>query len=97
MLTLALEDPAGTLSALHATLGPRLAAATPGWEPDARALRPHVTVARVRRGARPRVGREPPAPAPSCEAAAVVLLRSHLGPAGAVYERLERLPLRGGA
>lgn len=96
VLTLGLAD-AAPLTALHAGLGPALAAATPGWEPDRRALRPHVTVARVRRGARPRTAAVPAPPALSCAAAAVVLLRSRLSPAGAVYEPLERRVLHSDA
>lgn len=92
VLTLGLAtDPA--LTALHAALGPALGAATPGWDPDGRPLRPHVTVARVRGGARPRPAAAPAPPALSCAAPGVVLLRSRLSPAGAVYEPLERCSL----
>ncbi len=94
VLTCALQDRTGALGALHSALGPALAAATPGWSAEGRALRPHVTVARVRRGARPLVGAEPDAPSLAFTAPALVLMRSDLAPAGAVYETLERRPLR---
>lgn len=97
VLACGVEDRGGALCALHAALAPALVAAAPGWTPDARPLNPHVTVARVRRGIRPRPGSEPRAPRLVFEAAAVVLLRSHLGPGGARYETLERLALRRGS
>jgi 2'-5' RNA ligase len=97
VLTLALGDATGTLEALHGALGPMLEAATPGWSREVRPLRPHVTVARVRRGARPLQEAVPRAPELSCVATAVVLLQSRLSPAGAVYEPLERLSLHRGA
>ncbi len=94
VLTCALEDPGGSLGDLFDTIGPALTQATPGWESADRRLRPHVTVARVRGGARPRVGAEPEPPVVRFEATAVALMRSDLGPGGAVYEAIERLPLR---
>lgn len=94
VLTLALADPTGALEALHRRLGPALEAATPGWSAETRPLRPHVTVARVRRGARPRPAALVEPPALSFAAPAVVLLQSRLSPAGAVYEALERRSLR---
>jgi RNA 2',3'-cyclic 3'-phosphodiesterase len=97
VLTLGLEDPSGALAALHRALGPLLEAATPGFRRATRALRPHVTVARVQRGARPREEALPEPPELSCEATGVVLLRSRLSPAGAVYEPLERRSLHRGA
>lgn len=97
VLTAALDGDTGSLGALHRALGPVLEAATPGWSRESRALRPHVTVARVRRGARPRQEGVPPAPELFCAMSAVVLLRSRLSPAGAVYEPLERLSLHTGA
>ena len=97
VLTLALEDTTGSLAALHAALGPALEAATPGWSREARPLRPHITVARVRRGATPRLEAVPQPPELSFAATAVVLLQSRLSPAGAVYEPLERLVLHRGA
>ena len=97
VLTLALEDIAGSLGALHRRLGPALEAATPGWSRETRPLRPHVTVARVRRGTHPRLKALAEPPELSCEATAVVLLQSRLSPAGAVYDALERRSLHGSA
>ena len=97
VLTLALVDTTEALAALHGALGPALEAATPGWHREARPLRPHITVARVRRGTRPRQEAVPRPPELSCAASAVVLLQSRLRPAGAVYEPLERLVLHRGA
>ena len=97
VLTCGLESPDGALAALHEALGAGLRAAAPAWAPDARPLRPHITVARVRRGARPLIDRPPPAPAFAFEAAAVLLERSVPGSASARYETLARLPLRTGA
>ena len=97
VLTAALRDVAGTLETLHGILGPALEAATPGWSRETRPLRPHVTVARVRRGERPRTVGVPEPPELSCAATAVVLLQSRLSPAGAVYEPLERLSLHSAA
>lgn len=64
-----------------------------GFEPERRALRPHVTVARARRGERlPVVAPEPDPPALAFEAEALVLYRSHTGPGGSRYEPLARVP-----
>jgi 2'-5' RNA ligase len=73
----------------------RLAAALP-WQPEKRPFRPHVTVARVRHGWRPRLDELPEAPRASFDADAVVLFRSHLGGrAPARYEALEHVALGG--
>lgn len=93
VLTCAIEDVSGAMAGLHTALGPALSAATDGWTPERRALRPHVTVARVRRGARPRPGSEPAPPPGAFACPAVTLLRSSLSPSGARYDALERLPL----
>jgi RNA 2',3'-cyclic 3'-phosphodiesterase len=92
VLTVALEDDLGALAALHAAVVERLAAALP-WEPETRRFRPHVTVARVRKGARPRTRGLPDAPRASFAGEAVVLFRSHLGRGPARYEALERVAL----
>ena len=81
----------GTLAPLHAQVVERLAAAL-DWEPEARPFRPHVTVARVRRGARP--SRDlPELPRAAFAGEAVVLFRSHLGRGPARYESLARASL----
>ncbi len=93
VLTVALEDSDGALAELHALVVASLAAALP-WEPETRPFRPHVTVARVRRGWRPRIDEAPEAPAARFTADEVVLFRSHLGGRGpARYEALERVAL----
>jgi 2'-5' RNA ligase len=106
VLTVALEDPRGTLGALQSRLSSALAAG--GWYArEARPYLPHVTVARVRgaaprRGARrSRAGELPPAaeltPPPPLRfgGEALVLQRSHLGAGGARYETLARVELSG--
>jgi 2'-5' RNA ligase len=93
VLTMALQDGAGVLAALQAQVVERLAAALP-WEPEKRPFRAHATVARVRRGWRPRTRDLPEAPHASFSAEAVVLFRSHLGGRRpARYEPLERVLL----
>lgn len=93
VLACAVNDASGALGALHALLRAPLEAAAPGWRPDRRPLRPHVTVARVRRGARPHPGAEPPAPRAAFSGEALTLLRSHPGPGGTRYEPLTRIAL----
>jgi RNA 2',3'-cyclic 3'-phosphodiesterase len=91
VLTVALADPDGLLGALQADLSAGLAAAGV-YEPEARPFRPHVTVARLRSGARPPRTLEG-APEPlSFTAGAVTLYRSRLGRGGAVYEPLFARP-----
>lgn len=95
VLTVELADPSGALSALQSALGASLAHAL-GIAPEGRPFRPHVTVARVRRGAAPRRDRLPdPAwePADPFAGEAVTLFRSHLGRGPARYESLLRVPL----
>lgn len=89
VLTVALEDPDGTLAALRADVVARLAGAL-DWEPEARPFRPHVTVARVRRGVRPH-RRLPELPRAELTGEAIVLFRSHLGGGPARYEALARV------
>jgi RNA 2',3'-cyclic 3'-phosphodiesterase len=63
------------------------------YEPEKRPFWPHVTLARVRKGAR--VGRfdVPGPPAEPWRAEALTLYRSRLSPKGARYEALAKLPL----
>lgn len=71
-----------------------LAGALSGWcEPEARPFRPHVTVARVRRGERISQPKVPGPPRLIFDAAALVLYRSHLGQGGARYEAVARAEL----
>ncbi|HEU4700934.1 MAG TPA: RNA 2',3'-cyclic phosphodiesterase [Conexibacter sp.] len=87
VLAVALEDRHGQLAALQGSLVERLAGG--GWyEPEARPYLPHVTTARVRRGATVSGGRLAAPPALAFDGAAVVLYRSHLSSAGARYEPL---------
>lgn len=84
VLTVAVADPAGLLGDLQA----RIVAAVSGaldWEPERRAFRPHVTVARVRRNQHVRPRGLPPLPAAArapWTTGGVTLLRS----AGGQYE-----------
>lgn len=92
VLTVAIEDPIGALTALHTRVEAALAARC-GLVPERRTFRPHVTVARVRRGARIRpVPLEAPPPS-RFNAVAVTLYRSRLSPGGSQYEALARAPL----
>lgn len=92
VLTVGLDDVAGALSDVHGRVLAELSSAI-GWEPEPRPLRPHVTVARVRRGARPRVQALAPAPRASFVATALTLYRSHQERSGARYEVLEQMAL----
>ena len=87
VLTVALADPAGVLGALQAEVSAGLAAAGL-YQPEARPFRPHVTVARLRSGARPPRALDAAPEALSFTAGAVTLYRSRLGRGGAVYEPL---------
>jgi 2'-5' RNA ligase len=93
VLTVAVGDPDGALAALHAAVLARLTEALPAWTPEQRPLRPHVTVARVRRGARPRTAGLPEVPRAAWSAGAVVLFRSHLGGGPARHAPLARAEL----
>jgi 2'-5' RNA ligase len=77
------------LAELHADLVAGLADAV-GFAPERRALRPHVTVARVRRGERLDAVRVDPPPALALVPEALVLYRSDTGPQGVRYEALAR-------
>jgi RNA 2',3'-cyclic 3'-phosphodiesterase len=87
-----LADGVGALAALQRSVSDAMAA-TAAYEPEKRPYRPHVTVARVRRGARVRAG-ELAAPEPlEFDGAALTLFRSRLARAGASYEPLVRVEL----
>jgi 2'-5' RNA ligase len=87
VLTVALTDPDGALAARQAAVSAALAEAGL-YEPEARPFRAHVTVARLRSGARPPRSLEAaPEPLPFT-AGAVTLYRSRLARGGAVYEPL---------
>jgi RNA 2',3'-cyclic 3'-phosphodiesterase len=87
VLTVALADESGALGRLQAEVSDGLAAAGV-FTPEARPFRPHVTVARIRPGARaPRAVDAEPQPV-AFRAGPVVLYRSHVRRAGATYEPL---------
>ena len=93
VLTVAIEDRAGTLGALQARLAEALSAEGV-YEPERRAFRPHATVARLRAGERSPRSAPPEGPSPVQFAGeAVTLYRSRLSRAGARYEAVERVPV----
>jgi 2'-5' RNA ligase len=63
------------------------------FTPEKRAFRPHVTVARVRRGARVDTDLPGVGDARTFAASALTLYRSLLSPKGASYHALVRIPL----
>jgi RNA 2',3'-cyclic 3'-phosphodiesterase len=99
LLALVLED-AGGLVQWQDGLSRRLEAAGL-YEPEKRPFWPHVTLARVKRGARVPRGLElpevPPELAQPFTASRVTLFRSTLKPSGAVYEALAGVDLASGA
>jgi RNA 2',3'-cyclic 3'-phosphodiesterase len=87
VLAVTLEDGAGALARLQATLSAALFAG--GWyAPESRPFLAHVTVARVARDARVSAPALPSAPAGSIRCSRVTLYQSRLSPAGADYEPL---------
>ena len=93
VLTVAVADPSGRLAEMQARVSAALEAGV-GHESERRRWRPHVTVARVRRGAGVRPGDValPRVPSPSFALEALTLYRSHSGPAPR-YEALARTRL----
>lgn len=90
VLAIELEDGTGALALLQTRLAGALAAG--GWyAPERRAFLPHVTVARVRRGARPRPVLPPAPRTEGFAGTAVTLYASRLGPGGARYAALTRV------
>jgi 2'-5' RNA ligase len=87
-----LSDPDSRAEAVQAAVSEALSGGG-FYEPERRAFWPHVTVARVRRGAREVAPLELPPPAEPFDASEVVLYRSHLSPRGARYEALARAEL----
>jgi RNA 2',3'-cyclic 3'-phosphodiesterase len=92
VLAVELDDPDERLTALAASVVSAMVEAA-GHEPEKRPFLPHVTVARVRRGARAPSGALDPPPALRFAPTALTLFRSHLGSAGARYEGLVRVAL----
>jgi 2'-5' RNA ligase len=87
------EPPSGILEALAAAL--ETAAREHGFAQEARAFRPHLTLARVLDGARPSAVAAPIAVSGIVECPEIVLFESHLGRSGARYTALETFPLAG--
>jgi len=94
LFALGLEDAGGALIGWQDGLSRRLEAANL-YEPEKRPFWPHVTLARVKRGAKaPRWPELPSLPAELAQpfrATRVTLFRSTLKPSGAVYEPLASL------
>jgi RNA 2',3'-cyclic 3'-phosphodiesterase len=92
VLAVDLHDDDGACARLQGAVSEGLAALGV-YTAEKRAFRPHVTVARVRKGAR--VDTEVPGipGAGTFAAPALTLYRSHLGPKGARYDALARIPL----
>jgi RNA 2',3'-cyclic 3'-phosphodiesterase len=93
VLTVALDDPEGRLAAVQRCVVAAMVEAA-GHEPESRPFLPHVTVARVRRGARAPRGDLPDPPPLRFAPPALTLYRSHLRRDGARYEPLASAPLR---
>jgi 2'-5' RNA ligase len=95
VLAVEVHDRSGALGRLHDAVTQALSGVS-DWEPQRRRFRAHVTLARLREGARIRGG--PPAlsatPQLRFTPGALVLYRSWLDPAGASYEELTSVPLR---
>jgi RNA 2',3'-cyclic 3'-phosphodiesterase len=94
VLAVALSDPGGRLGQIQSTLSDVLHAGG-FYQPEARPYLPHVTVARVGRGARVRELELPPPPRSEFLGSTVTLYRSRLTRAGARYEPQHTVPLVG--
>jgi 2'-5' RNA ligase len=92
LFALDLADDGGRAGRIQASVSDALEALGL-YEPEKRPFWPHVTLARVRKGAR--VGRidAPEPPSEPWRAEAVTLYRSRLSPKGARYEALHRVAL----
>lgn len=92
VLAVRLEDGAGALARLQATLSSALAAG--GWyAPESRPYLAHVTVARMAKDARDKPPRLEPPPTVDLHCSRVTLYRSRLGSSGARYEQLSAVEL----
>jgi RNA 2',3'-cyclic 3'-phosphodiesterase len=91
VLAVDVADPGESVRALQRRVSSALEADA-GYVPEKRPYRPHVTVARVRKGARVRGGTEPPPPPRrDWSGGALTLYRSLLSPSGARYEPVARV------
>jgi 2'-5' RNA ligase len=91
LFALDLDDDGGRAVALQAAASDALAAGR-FYTPERRPFWPHLTFARVKRGARATPLDDDPPPGP-LEAPRVTLYRSLLSPRGARYEPLDRIDL----
>jgi 2'-5' RNA ligase len=92
VLAVDLADGNGTLAEIQRRVAAAMAAEA-GYEPERRGFRPHVTVARVRKGVRVKTAELPNPPAQAFAGAALTLYRSRLAREGARYEPLGRAEL----
>jgi RNA 2',3'-cyclic 3'-phosphodiesterase len=92
LFALDLDDDGGRCGAIQAGVSAALEGAGL-YTPEKRPFWPHMTLARVRKGARVRSIETPPPPAEPWRAEAVTLYRSVLRREGARYEALERVVL----
>jgi RNA 2',3'-cyclic 3'-phosphodiesterase len=104
-LAVELYDGRGRLASLQAEVVAALQRVS-GWQPNGSAhtgvkataskqrFRPHVTVARLRRGEAPKQRALPPTPSASFSPRELVLYRSWLSPEGASYEAVAAYPIR---
>lgn len=90
VLAVSIGERGSALADLRAELADELELAI-GWS-EARAFRPHLTVARMGRDARAPRELSPP-PSGEFSPGELVLYRSHLEPSGARYEAVERVAL----
>ena len=92
LFALDLEDADGRASALQAAVSDALRR---WYKPEKRPFWPHITLARVKRGARrvPPLPDDLPPPAEPFEASRLTLYRSTLRPQGALYEPLAEATL----
>jgi 2'-5' RNA ligase len=95
LFALDLADQEGRCTELQDAMS-RALAAERYYRPEKRPFWPHVTLARVKRGARAGPLPDLPPPAASMEAADLTLYRSTLRPQGALYEPLARHSLPSG-
>jgi len=86
-------EPVMLLAALAAAVERGAVAA--GFAPAPRGFRPHVTLARVREGARPVIDAAQGPPPAAFTAHEVVLFESRPGAGGSIYTPLERMTLGG--
>ena len=89
LFALDLHDEAGEAVALQAAVSGALEAERI-YKPEKRPFWPHITLARVKRGALAAAWEGPPPPAGEWRAEGVTLYRSVLRPQGALYEALSR-------